>query len=118
MKTTGRFHVVAGPIEVDLALIEHPGSFHPGNLCVHQRMAAVPLHRSALLHAGEQIRHRASLAVIDSRCSLLARRTLAQSLFVAGCVLSQAGQCLCIENRCLVLASTSYFISVNQAGWS
>lgn len=77
---TGRYHRVADPVKIDLAFEEGVGLPLPGHLCVHQRMPAVLLHRSELLHVGEQIRYGASLAVRDSTCSLLDLRGLLLSL--------------------------------------
>ena len=88
MKARGILHERSEPIETNLAFEECPGLLLLDHPCLCQRIAVVLLHHSAPLHVGKQIRHRASLAVMDSTCSLLAPRVLAQRLLAARCALS------------------------------
>ena len=118
MVTTGKFHEVTDPIKIDLAFKEPSGSLPPKQLCTHPRIAAILLPHSAVVHLGGQIRHRASLAVMISICSLLAPRGLAQPLCVTRCALSHLVNSPELEIESRSLLSTQGFIPVNQAGWS
>lgn len=97
MKTRGMAHEVADPIDTNQAFQGRLGLHSPDHHVVHQRIL---LHRSATLHAGEQIRRGASLAVRDSNMQPTSAYGFCPTSFYCLMRGVTRGQCFCIGKRC------------------